>query len=363
MNSGPTIIEGSDKALSRLVQTALQAVSENLGSLIGKPISLEIGELTFLNTDMFVSDRKGEFVLLSGDLEKDYQGTVHADMGLTEAITLSSYMMMVPDDVVEQNRITEAFPEDAQETFGEVGNILFSSLDEALRSQAPGDVSIRVKDQERYRLPGRSPESFTEGPFVQYPFTCKIAEHPEALGALLLPLEAAEKINGEPLNFGEEVATLRAQALRQLEQGPEDEIEDIEPAPIQARLTTYVQDNTLLKKIRKSCRRVGLELEKRPKTEVPNPSAHQDKIVLIEIGRGDLKRFEWCRRLKESGQIRVVIMLMDPTDYHVVLAFKAGADLIMGWPIHERRLSSKLASFFEEGSPGQATIEQTAASV
>jgi chemotaxis protein CheY-P-specific phosphatase CheC len=348
MNTAPNIIEGTDGALSQLVQAALQAASENIASLIDKPISIETGEVTFLNAEIFVTEREGKFVLLSGDLEKDYEGTVHTVMGQTEAITLSSYMMMVPEEVVNQNRTDESFAEDAQETFGEVGNIIFSALDEVLRDQAPGQVSIRVKDQELYELPGKAPRSFTEGPFIQYAFNYRIADYEEAVGALLLPLEAAEKINGEPLNFGEEVATLRAQALRQLEQGPEDEIEDIEQAPIQARLATYVQHGMLFKKVRKSCRRIGLELEKRPKTEVPNPSAHLGKVVLIEIGRGDLKRFDWCRRLKESGDIQVVIMLMDPTDYHVVLAFKAGADVIMGWPIHERRLSSKMATLFEE---------------
>ncbi len=358
MSSEPTLIKGSDGALAELIEVALQSIGTSIGTLIDKPVVLQAGALEFLNADLFSAQRAGKYMLLTGDLEKDYAGPVHILLGLTEAITFSSYMMRLPDEVIQKNREEEIFSEENQETFGEVGNIIFSALDEALRGKAPGAVNIRVKDQENCELPGEAPKSFTQDPFVLYSFSCKVAEFAEAEGAILIPLEAAEKINGEPLNFGELEGPKRA--LKRLENSPEDEIEDIEQAPIQGRLATYVQDGNLFKKIRKSCRRIGLELEKRPKTEVPNPSAHRGKIVLIEVGRGELKRFEWCRRLKESGEIHVAIMLMEATQYTVALAYKAGADVIVGWPVHERRLSAKLASIFEE--EGSETTEAVAES-
>ena len=348
MSGAPNIVQGSDGDLADLIGTALASISENLGSLIDKPVVLEAGEPEFLNAEIFAAERKGKFILLSGDLEKDYKGPVHVLCGLAEAITFASYMMMVPEEVVTKNREEETFTEEHQETFGEVGNIVFSALDEALRSKAPGKVNIRIKDQEPCEFPGDTPKAFTDEACVLYSFTCQIADFPKADAAILIPLEAAEKINGKPIDFGEAEGPLGAERLSLLEQNPEEDIEDIEQAPLRGRLATYVQDGSVFKKVRKSCRRVGLELEKRPKTEVPNPSAHREKIVLIEIGRGDIKRFDWCKRLKESGEIQVAIILMEPTEYAVAMAFKAGADMIVGWPIHERRLSAKLGALLEE---------------
>ncbi|MFQ5503364.1 MAG: hypothetical protein ACE5F1_01045 [Planctomycetota bacterium] len=323
-------MKGSDEQLASIVRNALQAIAANLESLVDKSVELQLNEPTILDQTLLGSSLSGKHTVMHGDLEKDFEGRIYLIFTLVDSITFSCYLRTLADDVVSSNRDGLKWTDEDEESFGEVGNILFSALDETLRNALSKEVNasmgcFKLTDfgQDEADLQG-------EGPYVMYDFSCTIGDFPRDKGMILIPLGSAEAFNGAPLLQAGDA--LSGEEL-------------IEAAPIRGNLAIYSAHEELLKTLRLCCRRVGLTFDRRPRSEVPNPAKHRDNFVLLEIGRGQGKRFEWCKRLKGSST-RVVIILLQPTPATVALAYKAGADLIMGWPVEERQLSSRLDGLF-----------------
>ena len=345
MSVVPPIIEGSDTTLAGIVNSSLSAIAQNIGSLIDRPASIKGQAAKLTNQDLISEYINGSYTILHGDLEQDYSGSIYFFFSLEDAVTFSSYLMMIPDEVVRSNRKSPNWTEEDQEAFGEVGNIIFSALDETLRNACTGKINIRLGGVEKCDFPQQKPECLKEDSYVNYPFECQIADFPSSKGYMLIQSPAADAINKSPIGFGFETDEAEEAAI-----DTEDADDDFEEAPIRGTLSIFSSDITILKALRRSCRRVGLTFDRRSRNEIPNPSAHQDQIVLIEIGRGQEKRYEWCRRLKASGTTQVVLLLHDPTKYGVALGFKAQADLILGWPLKEQMISEKLSLLLERAA-------------
>lgn len=104
--------------------------------------------------------------------------------------------------------------------------------------------------------------------------------------------------------------------------------------------------------LRRSCRRVGLELRRHGRGEIPNPAAHKNEIVLLDVPPGEDRRFDWCRRIKEiSDSTKVVLLILHPSRQRVTQAFLSKADVILGFPCDEQQLSQKLASLVPDAPP------------
>lgn len=330
------IVSGSDAKITEIAKTSLQAIATNIQSLVDKDVTLTPVAPTIINNELLQQQLNEKFTHLHGNLEKDYEGRISILFSWPASITLSSLLRMIPEEVVGQARKAGTWTEEDDEAFGEVGNILFSALDETLRGTVKGKVNIRLGGFEKLDFLSEEPDILPEDTYLSYAFTCQVGEYPEDQGYLLIPLDAGEKFNGSAIGFhspgGEE----------------DDDDEFFEDAEIQGHLSVYGNQGDVLKTLRTACRRVGLVFDKRPKSEVPNPAAHREHVVVLEIGRGQEKRFDWCRRLKAANEnIKVIILLLQPTKLGVVLAYKAQADAILGWPAREKEISSKLASFME----------------
>ena len=98
-----------------------------------------------------------------------------------------------------------------------------------------------------------------------------------------------------------------------------------------------------LRVVRLSCRRVGLEVARHGRGEIPNPAAHRNEIVVLDVPPGEERRFDWCRRIKDlSETTQVVVLLHHPSRQRVTQAFLSRADAILGYPCDEPQLSQKL---------------------
>jgi chemotaxis protein CheY-P-specific phosphatase CheC len=332
------IVSGSDAKITEIAKTSLQAIASNIQSLVDKEVTLTPSPPTIINNEHLQQLINENVTHLHGDLEKDYEGRISILFSWPASITLSSLLRMIPEEVVAQARKAGTWTEEDDEAFGEVGNILFSALDETLRATAKGKVNIRLGGFAKLDFMSDEPDILGDDTYLLYDFTCQIGDYPEDKGFLLLPLDAAEKFNGAAIGFHSPGG----------EDDGDDEDEDFEDAPIRGHLSFYGNQADVLKTLKTSCRRVGLVFDKRPKAEVPNPAAHREHVIILEIGRGQEKRFDWCRRLKSSDvDLKVIILLLQPTKMGVVLAYKAQADAILGWPAREKEISSKLASFLE----------------
>jgi chemotaxis protein CheY-P-specific phosphatase CheC len=132
MTSQPfKIVEESGKTLHKVVQEALDTVATNLKSLMERDMALEPTTSTVMPVDEALGELKGEFIHLHGQFDKEMEGTVRLFVALPDAIAMSGFLRMLPDEVVASQRKEGGWGDDDEEAMKEVGNILFSALDEA----------------------------------------------------------------------------------------------------------------------------------------------------------------------------------------------------------------------------------------
>lgn len=129
---------------------------------------------------------------------------------------------------------------------------------------------------------------------------------------------------------------------------PADADDDGPAVPIRGRLAAFLTDVATAAVIKRGCRRAGLEFDKHPRGDVPNPAALKDAIVLIEIAPTEDRRFDWCRRIKTlRPQTKVVLLLVVPSRPHVLQAARVGADVVLGHPVSTQLLVAKLNALLE----------------
>jgi CheY-like chemotaxis protein len=189
-------------------------------------------------------------------------------------------------------------------------------------------------------------------------FKMKVGDYPESFGALAIDVATAEAWNKTPLEFNSGEATAAPAAAGPATAGTsikqdDDGLESIPAAPIRGTLAAFVLQPEVLKTLRRSCRRVGLDIRRHGRGEIPNPAAHRNEIVLLDVAPGEDRRFDWCRRIKElSDTTKVVLLIHHPSRQRVTQAFLSRADAILGFPCDELQLSQKLGSLVPaEGAP------------
>jgi hypothetical protein len=170
------------------------------------------------------------------------------------------------------------------------------------------------------------------GPLVALSFSVAMDDGEIADGWLMLDPATAERWNGGALD--QSLAKQPEQALV--------------PAALRGRLAAYVAQSEVIPPLRTTCRLVGLEVDWRTAAEVPNPAEHKEGIVLMDVPSGDLRRFDWCKRLKAyQPAVRVALMIHHPTRSRVLQGFLAKADLIVGWPIDDSDLAQRLSAMLD----------------
>jgi hypothetical protein len=361
-----TLKQGTGKELKRLFAMLTSAISETLGSLVGREIVVRPNEPEVKEVDAFLADLPRATAVARGALDKGFAGkSFLALIEVPEAITMAGLLMMTPDDVIAQRRNKGTLEGEDAEAFGELGNVLYSGLGNVLREQV-GNVDIRYQDHGVVK-PGVDKDGVLgTGTIYLFGFRMKVGDAAESVAFLAVDMATAEAWNKGPLEFGDATAAAAPAAAPPAATGParvEDEgLESIPAAPIQGTLAAFVLNSDVFRMLRRSCRRVGLELRRHGKGEIPNPAAHKNEIVLLDVPLGEDRRFDWCGRIKEiSNTTKVELLLHQPSRPRVTQAFLSRADAILGLPCEEAHLSQKLASLIPAGSPAPATPTTPAA--
>jgi CheY-like chemotaxis protein len=160
---------------------------------------------------------------------------------------------------------------------------------------------------------------------------------------VLLDAATAETWNKAPLTIVAEGVPPRPGSRTE-----EESLESIPAAPIRGTLAAFVMQPEVFRTLRLSCRRVGLDMRRHGRGEIPNPAAHRNEIVLMDVPPGEDRRFDWCRRIKElSDSTRVVLLIHHPSRHRVMQAFMSRADAIIGYPCDESQLSQKLGTMLD----------------
>ena len=353
--AGTTLKPGTGKELKRLFAMLNSAIGETLGSLVGRELSVRPLEPEIIDAEGLVARLERTCAVARGALDKDFAGrSLLTLIEVPDAIAMSGMLMMTPEDVINQRRAKGSLDGEDAEAFAELGNVLYSGLGNVLR-ESLGNADVRMQDQGVVK-PGFDQDGILgEGALVAAPFSLKVADYPDSTGYLVIDLATAEAWNKGPLEAksgpaaavadpgnapGSVTGSLRAE---------DDNLESIPLAPIRGTLAAFVQQTEVFRVLRRSCRRVGLELRRHGRGEIPNPAAHRGEVVLIDIPATEERRFEWCRRVKEYGaDTKVVLLLHHPSRGVVTQAFLSKADSILGFPCEETQLSQKLSALLAD---------------
>lgn len=352
---GAPVTPASGKPLQRLFAMMAGSLGETLGALVNTPIVARPGQLRVVDADEHVRSLAKPAAVARGALDKAYAGkTLATAVDMADAIAMAGLLMLTPQDVIEQRRAAGVLEGEDAEAFHELGNVLYSGIGNVLREHV-ADSDVRQRDHGVVR-PGLDKDGLLgAGELVVCDFALQVGSHPPTAGAFVLDLATAEAWNKAPLaRVGDEAAAAPptaeapASAAAAAAVGPDEPFADIPGQPIRGRLAAFVGDAKTFELLRRSCRRVGLELIQHTRVEVPNPASHRDEIVVIDVPGNEERRIDWCRRVKEfQAAVRIVLLLHRPSRQSVKLAFESKADVILGLPCAEAQLSQRLAALVE----------------
>jgi hypothetical protein len=268
-------------------------------------------------------------------------------LDVLDAVTLVAAFEKLPEETIAVRRRTPAIGAGELELFAQIAREICAGIGAHLAA-ALGDSTCTIAEIGTLQ-PGRDRgRKLGPGPFVVDPFELLLGEQVRCAGLLLIEPETAARWN---------------QGTPELEPPPppesdtggtvvasDDEDEEIPIAPIRGRLAAFLTAPESFTTVRRSCRRAGLELVSYARTDIPNPSAHRNQIVLLELQAGDDRRYDWCKRIKTCDPaIKVVLLIHRPSRQRVLQGFVAGADAILGWPFSEGLLAHKLESLLGAG--------------
>lgn len=330
--------QGTDTELRTLLEKAVSSIGETLSSLVGREIHVERGDVACQDPQDLLGALPRSCSVARGAMDKGYAGkSMLMLLEVPDAVAMAGLLMMTPEDVIAERRKADTLDGEDIEAFGELGNVLYSGFSNVLR-EGLSDFDVRMQDQGHVDV-DKDPDGVlgTER-LVTIAFKMKVGEFPESKGVLAIDLETAERWNGAP------VEPVGGPSEPQSGGRIEDEgLDSIPAAPIRGSLAAFVTKSDALRLLRLSCRRVGLELRRHGRGEIPNPAAHRHEIVVLDVPPGEERRFDWCRRIKDlSETTRVVLLLHHASRQRVTQAFLSRADAILGFPCEEPQLSQKL---------------------
>lgn len=343
--------EGTDKELRALLELAVGSIGETLSSLVGRDIKVKGGQLQLQDPESVSESLPRTCAVARGAMDKGYAGkSMLSIIELPDAIAMAGLLMMTPEDVIAQRREKGELEGEDVEAFGELGNVLYSGFSNVLRDKIH-DFDLRMHDHVLLEPGEEDSDTLGTSKLVTISLQLKIGEYPESRAWIAIDLETAEKWNKGPIEaLGVELEpALAAGGAIKVE---DDGLESIPAAPIRGTLSAFIIKNDVFRTLRRSCRRVGLELRRHGRGEIPNPAAHRDQVVVLDVPPGEDRRFDWCRRIKDlSESTKVVLLIHHASRARVTQAFLSRADAILGYPCEETQLSEKLDSLVPEDPP------------
>jgi hypothetical protein len=349
----PNTKQENAKELKRLFAALAASIGETLGSLVAREIVVRPGDPDLKDVGAFVASLPQTCAVARGALDKGFAGkSFHALFEVGDAVAMAGLLMMTPDHIIAQRRTKGVLEGEDAEAFGELGNVLYSGIGNVLREQI-GNVDVRYQDHGVVQPGGAVPDILGRDKLVVVGLKMKVGDFPESSGALAIDFATAEAWNKAPLDFGGDsaVAAGAVTAARTEDEG----LESIPAAPVRGTMAAFLTHPDVWKTLRRSCRRVGLDLRRHGRGEIPNPAAHKNEIVLIDVPPGEDRRFDWCKRIKDlSETTKVALLLHHPSRPRVTQAFLAKADAIVGFPCEEVQLSQKLATLLPPEPPPAA---------
>ena len=320
------------------------SLGETLGSLISRAVVAEPAELLATDAESLLATLGRPNVVLRGALDRAHAGHhLCVLFEVQDACAMTGLMTLAPDDLLAERRARATLDGEDREVFGELGNVLCSSLGNVLRETGAG-TDLRLQDHGLVRTGADPAPLLPAEPLIACRLRLRLGGYPETAAHLVLDRATAEAWNREPLAVSADgAADARPHDSGGAAGKGEDDLYDVPAAPVRGALNAYVAMQEAMLLLRRCCRRAGLELRRHGRAEIPNPAAHKGEIVLLDVPPNEERRFDWCRRIKEFAPMtKVVLLLHRPSRARVAQAFVSRADLIIGLPVDEQQLAHRL---------------------
>lgn len=336
MKSVPLKATPRDQEVRAVLGAALTSMEENFVVLVDRPVVLRVRGAGLADRREFLGALEEPCPCMVGTMSKDYSGNILLAVNLPDAITFSCLLRMVAEEGVKERRGARTYDDEDRESFAEVGNILFSAVDEVFRSKLPKGSSFRLASAVELG-PEESPgELVPEGVFYLLDLALKIGDYQEGICFLAMPEPLAEAMNRGSLLSGEQARPAAAA--------------EEEPLPtLEGTLSAYCLRDPMARLVREAAGKVGLAVDLRPPGEIPNPATLKGRFVLIEVPAEEEEKYlQWCRRLKRANpEMPLIVALAWPTRRNVLAALHAGVDQVMALPCRVHDLVRKLARVAE----------------
>ena len=366
---GAAIKNGNEEGLRKVFAVVASAMAETLRPLVNKELAIQPGEISLCPVEVLLGSLGAAIAVGRGEFAAPDAGRLlRFAFCVPDAVALSGSLASAPKDAIEARRKQGTLEGEDLAAFTELGNALCSGVESALRSVVGPGFGLHRQDHGIVES-GLDPAGVLgDQPLVVLSCILKFAAYPPTTCYVLAERDTATKWSGKALEFQDIAGTssgdakpsstdsgratgnpahLNTAEKRTAAQAAE-ELEAIPAAPVRGKLSAFLVDNEVVLTVRKTCRRIGLDLDRRGRTDIPNPAAHRDQLVIIEVAAGEERRFEWCKRLKAFHEgIKVVLLLHHPTRQRVLQGFMAKADALLGIPVQESLLSAKLAPILE----------------
>jgi len=347
-----TLKEGTDTELRSLLASVVGTIGETLSSLVGREIEVKPGDMLVQDVASVLAALPRNSAVARGAMDKDFSGkSMMTVIEVPDAVSMSGLLMMTPADVIAQRRESGAFEGEDVEAFGELGNVLYSGFSNVLREKIE-NFDVRMQDQGVLQAGAESSDFLGTEELVTFAFTMKVGENPQSIGLVAIDRETAQRWNNgeiETVAVASDESGEEESATAPTNRLDDDGLESIPAAPIRGALAAFVIQPDVYRMLRRSCRRVGLELQRHGRGEIPNPAAHRDQIVIMDVPANEDRRFDWCRRIKDlSATTKVVLLIHHASRARVTQAFLSRADAILGFPCDEQQLSQKLDQLLGE---------------
>jgi hypothetical protein len=335
-----TILEqGAATQLRQMLDRLLAAAGETLASLIARDLVAQPTELLLTDAGAVLADLQRPNVVVRAAFTGEPAGRVLCLLlEAREAAALAGLLLMTPEDVIQQRRANDALEGDDVAAFGEIASVLCSTVGAVLRDAA-ADSELQLQGVVHVVPQQARPDTLPDGPLVACRLRLRVHNYPDSVAHVLIERATADAWNQAPVD---PTAAADDEDARDAGRG-EDDLDDIPAAPVRGVLNAYLASSEAVAVLRRCSRRVGLDLRRHNRAEVPNPAAHRGEIVLMDVPAGQYRQFDWCRRVKEfSAATKVVLLLHHPSRARVTHAFLSNADVILGLPVAEEQMSQKL---------------------
>ena len=202
--------------IDKIIESAQQKIQDEIGGLIGVPLSLKQAQNKIVSTGDLLQQISGSQVLTSLEISGDIAGTGHLLITVKDAIRLGGTLIMLPKAELDERVENESYDEETEDSYGEIGNIITGIYTDLFEKMNESQCRFQRGEQRLVTFPITGEES--EQPIAEtlfYQVASDITLDGEQLGALILLLPAM------PFKLAENVKNHESQT-----QSGEDENDD-----------------------------------------------------------------------------------------------------------------------------------------